>query len=308
MDIGEFSGLRTEYEGVPAADATETTVEAVAVQDDATIVIAPDDADSNSRNGHQVSLDGSEITVTVTSEDGSRTRVYRVQLGDEEDGQPASEEQEPAAVAEPAGECLRDLTPARFSLVIYEGGSIADLKDCAVLNDLMAMWDYPDRDWVPLILGAPAFANHRFEDLYPEGLPSPTPLVAQRDLPRNFPARDEGPEPIEDAQPQIEAPPQAETPSEVATEPDEESVPAIGNTGGDGVSHRYDCDDAARVSWIGGWSDATEIEVLGEGRGRCAGWLLAEAENVTSWGARAVRGRVHRYRGGSGAAALAGNR
>ena len=58
---------------------------------------------------------------------------------------------------------------------------------------------------------------------------------------------------------------------------------AIGNTGGDGVSIRYDCDDAARVSAFSGWADGTAVEVLAEGRGRCAGWLWLEADGVTSW-------------------------
>ena len=45
------------------------------------VAIAPVDADGDEANGHQVSLKGvSEITVTVTSADGSRTRVYRVTL------------------------------------------------------------------------------------------------------------------------------------------------------------------------------------------------------------------------------------
>ena len=43
------------------------------------IAIDPPDGDGNEANGHQVALEGvSEITVTVTSADGSRERVYRV--------------------------------------------------------------------------------------------------------------------------------------------------------------------------------------------------------------------------------------
>ena len=291
VDIGEFSGLRTEYTGIPEDDATETTVAAVAVQDRATIVIAPDDVDGNARDGHQVALDGSEVTVTVTSPDGSRTRVYRVQF-EPADVAPAAVA--PAVVAEePWVECLRGMKPVRFSLVLYEGGTIPELRDCAEEFDLKAIWDRPDQVWIPIIFDAPDFVNVQFEELYPDGIPPITPFIAQRDLPWNFPAREDQPEPVVEAQPQTEAPPQAETPteaspqaetpSEVSTEPDAASVPVIGNTGGDGVSHRYDCSDAARVSSVGGWSDATEIEVLGEGRGRCAGWLLAEAESVTSW-------------------------
>ena len=45
------------------------------------MVTDPPDADGNEANGHQVSLAGTgEITVTVTSADGTRTKVYRVTL------------------------------------------------------------------------------------------------------------------------------------------------------------------------------------------------------------------------------------
>ena len=81
--IGEFDPGRTEYEGVgaPGAVVAETTVTAEAVQRRTTVVIDPPDAEE-ARRGHQVALDGvNEITVTVTSADGSRTRVYRVAVG-----------------------------------------------------------------------------------------------------------------------------------------------------------------------------------------------------------------------------------
>ena len=79
VDFGEFDGRRTDYEGVPGEGVTETTIEATAVQRRTAIAIDPPDADGNEANGHQVSLQGAaEITVTVISADGSRTRVYRV--------------------------------------------------------------------------------------------------------------------------------------------------------------------------------------------------------------------------------------
>ncbi|MYH68467.1 MAG: cadherin-like beta sandwich domain-containing protein, partial [Dehalococcoidia bacterium] len=80
VDIGEFDPGRTDYRGVIAEGVTETTVTAEAVQDDASVAIVPDDADEGT-DGHQVALDGlSEITIRVTSADGSRTRVYTVAL------------------------------------------------------------------------------------------------------------------------------------------------------------------------------------------------------------------------------------
>ena len=79
VDIGEFDPGRIDYEGSVAEGVTETTVVAEAMQHRTKVVIEPADAGGEA-DGHQVSLDGTEITVTVTSADGSRTRVYRVQL------------------------------------------------------------------------------------------------------------------------------------------------------------------------------------------------------------------------------------
>ena len=82
VDIGEFDPGRTEYEAVVEDGVTETTVvTAEAMQRRTDIAIDPPDADGNEANGHQVDLSSvSEVTVTVTSADGSRTRVYRVAL------------------------------------------------------------------------------------------------------------------------------------------------------------------------------------------------------------------------------------
>ena len=69
--------------------------------------------------------DLTEITVTVTSADGSRTKVYRVRLGPEEAAGPAPEEAAGPAPEEAAGpaSCLRGAVNVGFSLVVYEGGS-----------------------------------------------------------------------------------------------------------------------------------------------------------------------------------------
>ena len=79
VDFGEFDGGQTEYVATPGEGVTETTVEATTVQRRTDVAFDPPDADGDDANGHQVSLQGvSAITVTVTSADGSRTRVYRV--------------------------------------------------------------------------------------------------------------------------------------------------------------------------------------------------------------------------------------
>ncbi len=185
VDIGEFDGRRPVYVGVLGEGVSETTVEAETVQSGASVAITPADADDDAENGHQAAIeDGTEITVTVTSEDGSRTRVYRVRIGEPEegepeDGEPEEEDQEPGR----SPECLRGLVAGRFSLVVYEGGSLADLESCARSLSVTALYSWQDGDFVHYILGAPAFVNEGFVALFPAALPPDTPLIAQRELP-----------------------------------------------------------------------------------------------------------------------------
>ena len=102
VDFGEFGGARTEYAGVPADGVTETTVEAEAAQGRASVSIEPPDTDQSAA-GHLVAPgDVPEITVTVTSPDGSREHGCRVLIGQPEAAAPAQEE-----ASATAPECLR---------------------------------------------------------------------------------------------------------------------------------------------------------------------------------------------------------
>ena len=80
VDIGEFLPAVADYSGAAAAGVRRTTVEAGATQPGAEVAIEPADVDFASP-GHQARVfNGSEVAVTVTSPDGSRSRVYRVQI------------------------------------------------------------------------------------------------------------------------------------------------------------------------------------------------------------------------------------
>ena len=169
VDIGEFSSERTEYDGVVAEGVTETMVEAEATQRRATVVISPSDADGDPENGHQVELEAStEITVTVTSADGSRERVYRVRFA-------AVDHQAPS---DPTADCFRGDVFEGFSLLLYEGGSLEDLVVCAVSRHVFALYALDHGAYVPYIVGAPDFVNRSFHDLYADGVPPVTPLIA----------------------------------------------------------------------------------------------------------------------------------
>ena len=186
VDIGEFSSSNTEYEGVVSEGVTETTVEAEAMQRRTTVAIDPPDADVEA-DGHHVALqDLGEITVTVTSADGSRERVYRVRLGEEEAAEPAPEEAaEPAPeeAAGPVASCLRGDVAVGFSLVVYAGGSIEDLVACAEGRNVAALYVLDGGEWVSYIVGAPEFVNRSFAGLFAEGLAALTPLIARSDGP-----------------------------------------------------------------------------------------------------------------------------
>ena len=168
VEIGEFDPGRPDYEAVVAEGLTETVVTAEAMQRRTDVDIAPPDADEEA-DGHQVALqDLDEITVTVTSADGSREKVYRVSF--------------PEVAWDPARDpwphCLRGSVSEGFSLVAYEGGSIEELATCAESRDIVALYALHEGVYVSHILGAPDFVNAGFVELFPDGLPPITPLVA----------------------------------------------------------------------------------------------------------------------------------
>ena len=149
--IGEFDPGRTDYVGIVAEGVTEATVEAGTVQRRTKVAINPPDANEQA-DGHQIALhDFDEISVTVTSADRSRTKVYRVSLG-----QPV------AKIALDAGwnsfawpgangtavvDALREGGITDTAIVVYEWdeaartwkGFFPDLEDVPGLNTLTAL-------------------------------------------------------------------------------------------------------------------------------------------------------------------------
>ena len=171
VEFGEFDPGRTEYEGVPGDGVTETTVAAEAAQRRASVSIEPPDANLVAE-GHQVALDGlEEITVTVTSADESRTKVYLVRFGD------AAEAEQPVVA------CLRGAITVGFSLLVAEGGSVEELVSCAESRSVTALYALHEGEYVSYILGAPAFVNSAFREVYSGGVPALTPLIAKSEGP-----------------------------------------------------------------------------------------------------------------------------
>ena len=183
VEFGEFLSRSTEYEGVADEGVTETTVEAEAARRGATVAIAPADADE-ATDGHQLALDGVEaITVTVTSADGSRTKVYLVRFA------------EAAEAEQPVVACLRGAVTVGFSLLIYGGGSVAELLTCAESRSVTALYVPHDGKYVSYILGAPDFVNSAFREVYPDGVPALTPLTVKSEGPPSpAPPSDDVPE------------------------------------------------------------------------------------------------------------------
>ena len=167
VDIGEFDPGREEYAGTPDEGVTETTVTAEAMQRRTDVDI--DSPDTDEANGYQVALEGvEEITVTVTSRDGSRTKVYRVRF--------------PEAAWDPARDpwphCLSGAVSEGFSLVVYEGGSVEELVACAESREIVTLYALHEGVYRSFFLGGPDFVNREFTELFASGLPVMTPLVA----------------------------------------------------------------------------------------------------------------------------------
>ena len=168
VDFGEFLPGREEYEGVVAEGVTETTVEAEAMQRRTSVVIDPPDADEEAE-GHQVALEGlAEITVTVISADGNRGKTYRVRFP-ETGWDPARD---------PWPHCLRGAVSEGFSLVVFAGGGVDELSACAERREIVAFYALHEGVYVSYLLVAPDFVNEPFRELFADGLPSITPLLA----------------------------------------------------------------------------------------------------------------------------------
>ena len=163
VDIGEFSPAVTGYRGSASGGATTTTITATAAQPGATVVIEPPDAAARTA-GHQVALDDLfTVTVTVTSGDGTRTRVYRLRVGDPP--------------------CMRGSVAVGFSLVVHSGGSVDDLDACARNRSITALYTLHQGAYVSYIPGAPDFVNRPFRELFTDGVPALTPLIVDSDGP-----------------------------------------------------------------------------------------------------------------------------
>ena len=164
IEITAFDPGHTDYMGVVTEAVSAAVVAAEARQRGASVVIDPPDADGTT-DGHQVALGGlTEIVVTVTSADGNRTKVYRVRIDD--------------PTPEPRPSCLRGDVAAGFSLLAYGGGTVEDLVACAESRGVDALYALHDGVYISYILGAPDLVNAGFTELYAQGVPSPTPLVA----------------------------------------------------------------------------------------------------------------------------------
>ena len=160
IELGQFRADRYDY-AVNAAPASTTTVIAQAMQETATVMIEPADADGVLENGHQVRLEAeTEIVISVVSSDGSRTKSYRVLV-----------EQPP---------CLSGLTAERLSQVTFIGGGVGELVSCARSLEVSAFYHYRDESWAAFFIDGPEFINRFFRNRFPSGLTEGASLIAKR--------------------------------------------------------------------------------------------------------------------------------
>ena len=171
VEIDEFSSSLLDHVATADHDAAVTAVELKASQETANVIIEPADADGDPGNGRQVELNAeTTITITGTSEDGSRTMTDQVQ------------------VSRPS--CLEGLTEDRLSEVSSVGGSISELEDCARSVDVSALFHDRNGGWTALFMftDAPEFLSQPFRTRFPEGLPPGELLLATRQQPVVAPA------------------------------------------------------------------------------------------------------------------------
>ena len=163
LEIGSFAPQRLEYSATAAQGLSTTTITAMALQEQATVIIEPEDSDDNRDNGHQVSLDAeTAVAIAVRSEDGSRTRTYRVVIN--------------------RPPCVEGLTEQRLSQVTFVGGSIDELRRCARGLDLSALYHHRNGTWTALFVSQhlPQFLSHPFHDRFAAGVPAGELFVALR--------------------------------------------------------------------------------------------------------------------------------
>ncbi|MCY3887247.1 MAG: cadherin domain-containing protein [Chloroflexi bacterium] len=140
VDFGAFSPLRSDYASATIPHGNIATLTAVPAQPDAVLQIEPADHDGDPANGHHVRLlPGLEITVTVTAPDGSRMRVYRLRLGEEE-----------------SDLLILDLQ-AGGDLVVVPAGAATTAADLFGATDVAIVWQYNratrawDRSYLPAL-------------------------------------------------------------------------------------------------------------------------------------------------------------
>ena len=64
-----------------------------------------------------------------------------------------------------------------------QGGYVDELEGCARSADITALYALSEGEFVSYILGAPGFVTQPFRDLFGDGLPLMTPLVARSEGP-----------------------------------------------------------------------------------------------------------------------------
>ena len=138
VDFGEFDPGRPDYEGSVVEGVTQTTVDAEAMQRRTDVDIHPPDADLEA-DSYQVALEHlSEITVTVTSADGSRKKTYRV------------------AVVRPSVELTLDSSWNRLQWPIDDGTAVVDaLREGGISERVLVVyeWDEDTRTWLAFFPG-----------------------------------------------------------------------------------------------------------------------------------------------------------
>ena len=93
---------------------------------------------------------------------------------------PASDDPAPPREPEEGAECLAGEVVPGFTLVTAGVGSLDELVSCAQEREISALYTLDGDSWVSHVVGAPAFVNRAFAELFGDGIAPGTPLVVRR--------------------------------------------------------------------------------------------------------------------------------
>lgn len=161
-------------EGIPAPDDTSVTFAAVPQDNAAFSALCAVLHDGEAETSFVTSGPVSALVTIVDDDDGDCGGTVGETWGSDTILLQAG----PDAPGEPGGGGFTgDVADEGASLVVYNGGTVAQLMADAAAEGVLTVSVTVGGEWVVLVVGAPSFVNEEFEGAFPNGVPEGTPVV-----------------------------------------------------------------------------------------------------------------------------------